>query len=80
VIMANARDKVNECLREAEKETLKLKCLQGYKNDLKDNVPKVKSMYEGYIQNYSVKDGSIIAINKEKRERTEIEKTMTANN
>jgi hypothetical protein len=36
-------------------------------------------MYEGYIQNYSVKDGSIIAINKEKKERTEIEKKLTTN-
>jgi hypothetical protein len=64
VIMGNAKDGALKCLEEVAKEggsePAKVKCLQGYKEELKKNVPKVQSMYDGYLQNYSAKDGSLI--------------------
>lgn len=38
----------------------RVECLRTYKNDLKKQVPTVKSLYEGYVQNYSIKDGSLV--------------------
>jgi len=72
VIMGNARDSARQCLEHATKEGKepdKVRCLQEYKEDLKKNVPKVQSMYEGYLQNYSAKDGSFIqgSLAKEKK-------------
>ena len=47
---------------------IKLKCLQKYKEDLKKNVPKTQAMYEGYMQNFSSKDGSLTSAWKDKKE------------
>jgi hypothetical protein len=52
VIMGNAKDSALKCLEEAAKEgsePAKVRCLQGYKEELKKNVPKVQSMYDGYL-------------------------------
>ena len=38
----------------------RVKCLQAYKEELKKNIGKVSSMYEGYLLNYSAKDGSLL--------------------
>ena len=35
--------------------------MQNYKNELKKNIPKVQSFYDGYLQNFSQKDGSLIS-------------------
>lgn len=39
---------------------MKLKCINKYKETLKASVPKITSLYDGYLQNYSSKDGSLI--------------------
>jgi hypothetical protein len=72
VIMGNAKDGALKCLEEAGKEgsePAKVRCLQGYKEELKKNAPKVQAMYDGYLQNYSAKDGSLIqgSLSKEKK-------------
>jgi len=41
-------------------DTLRFECLKNYKAELKKHVPTVKSLYDGYVQNYSIKDGSLI--------------------
>jgi hypothetical protein len=41
-------------------DTQRLKCLNLYKEALKGNVSRVQTMYEGYMQNFSAKDGSLL--------------------
>lgn len=43
----------------------KFSCVQGYKNSLKSQIVKVHGIYDGYLQNFSTKDGSLIQLNKE---------------
>lgn len=38
-------------------------------------MPKVQAMYEGYLQNYSLKDGSMVTGWKEKKEIAELNGT-----
>jgi hypothetical protein len=38
----------------------RVECLRAYKDELKKNAPMISTIYEGYIQNYSIKDGSLI--------------------
>lgn len=78
-IMLNARDECNNCLTRAQQQIdgdglgglkstggdqAKVKCLKVYKDDLKKNVSKVQGMYDGYLQNYSQKDGSLVTLSK----------------
>lgn len=71
--MHNAMDNYEQCMKDVSKtvdsitafkgstgDTNRLECLRTYKNDLKKQVPTVKSLYEGYVQNYSIKDGSLV--------------------
>ncbi len=37
-----------------------MKCLNKYKETLKSNVPKINFLYDGYLKNYSGKDGSLL--------------------
>ena len=41
-------------------DTLRLNCINNYKKTLKASVPKVNSIYDGYLQNYSPKDGTLL--------------------
>ncbi|CDW82746.1 UNKNOWN [Stylonychia lemnae] len=67
-IMENSRDDFMKCLdgiSHAEiyvpgADLAKNKCLHEYKNKLKTTVPVVHSYYDGYLQNYSSKDGSLV--------------------
>ena len=80
--MANVREEADKCISEAAKQSegsvatsgdpIKLKCLQKYKEDLKSNVPKTQAMYDGYMQNFSAKDGSLTSAWKEKKEIAQI--------
>eukprot|EP00347_Sterkiella_histriomuscorum_P016431 403353201 len=43
-------------------------CLQGYKHNLKKQIPIVHSYYDGYIMNYNLKDGSLIKVIKDEQQ------------
>lgn len=75
-IMFNAKDTYSQCMKEVEGlvakqeggsykgssgDNMRVECVRAYKNDLKKNVEKVQSIYEGYLQNYSQKDGSLLS-------------------
>ena len=49
-----------------------------YKEELKKNVEKVASMYDGYLLNYSNKDGSLVSVVQGK-EAQEIRKNIMEN-
>ena len=71
-IMENAKDDFVKCMSEivdnnAESSTYTVgndnarnKCLHDYHKTLKAAVPQVRSFYEGYMLNYSKKDGSLM--------------------
>ena len=72
-IMFNAKDDFHSCIERANKEfgniegtmaqggdTAKLKCIHGYKDTLKSSIVKVQGIYDGYLQNFNLKDGSLI--------------------
>ena len=64
--MANARDTADACLAVQGKSQKEMaECTTAYKQSLKDNVGKVLSIYEGYMLNYSIKDGSLLQLDKE---------------
>jgi multidrug resistance efflux pump len=47
----------------------RVKCVQAYKRELKGNIERVRSMYDGYLLNFNQKDGSLLgsglSLNKE---------------
>jgi len=65
--MENAKDDFNRCIAKVEEETqgvggdhYRMKCLTAYRDELKTQTPRVHSMYDGYLQNYNPKDGSLL--------------------
>lgn len=71
--MMNAKDEFQVCLGNVQKaleesarqgttgDSARVKCLHAYKDELKKNVGRVQAMYEGYLQNYAPKDGSLMS-------------------
>ena len=53
---------------------LRANCLQDYHNKLKENVPKIGSYYDGYMKNFSAKDGSLIGSGYIEKEASDIKK------
>ena len=62
-IMLNAKDEFESCINRARQagatDTVRMKCFTVYKDELKKQIPKVQGFYDGYLQNYSLKDGSL---------------------
>lgn len=76
--MENAKDDFNKCIKLLEnnqesqgtsqgygQDTEKFKCIKNYKDELKKHQPRISSFYDGYLLNYSPRDGTLIAPIKE---------------
>mgnify|MGYP007118485086 CR=1 FL=1 len=48
-------------------DTERLNCLHGYKKDLKQNIPLLHQIYEGYQRNFQPHDGSLVETDFAKR-------------
>ena len=68
-MLLNARDDYKVCMTDAEEkigqrgyDTARMGCLNGYKADMKKQVPSLNQIYEGYQRNFQAHDGSLINV------------------
>ncbi len=59
-MMDNSQVSFDKCMDETKHETEKVKCMNAYIKALDNGVNPIKDLYEGYLKNYSEKDGKLV--------------------
>ena len=87
VLMANVDETLNACLEKSEEpvgiknkstelvEREKMECMINYRKNLSTLVPKVATLYDGYLQNFEV-DGSLTKPEHDRKVLAEVEAQM----